>query len=81
MKNLSKHQEKVVSAFDKKDEDITISLIYMRVYGHAEWQRAGTKRNMQQKLAPAFRDINEKITPARIIPGFLKGTYRYSTGE
>lgn len=75
MKKLSEHQQKVLAAFDKKNTDIDIAVVYTRVYGdpgHA------TVRDMQQKLAPTFSAINEKITGV-IEPGIVKRTYRYSS--
>lgn len=75
---LSAHQEKVVSAFDEKDKDIPIGRLFMRVYGHDEWQKRSV-REMQQKLAPIFADINVKLEGKAVIePGELKRTYRYS---
>lgn len=80
MTKLSNHQETVLAAFDKKNADISISLLFMRVYGHDEWQRKGnTNRTMQQKLAPTFKEINNKIKHGRIEVGFTKGTYRLNT--
>lgn len=77
MIKLTEHQERVLAAFDKKNEDITISLIFMRVYGHHEWKKKGmTTRTMQQKLAPTFKVLNTKLKGLEIVPGYLKNTYR-----
>lgn len=81
---LSDHQQRVLDAFVKKDTDIPIGNIYMKVYGHAEWSKAGTVRRMQQKLGPTFKEINKKLfkekgTYLLIEPGNTKRTYRLST--
>lgn len=79
-KPLSAHQKKVLAAFENKDQDISISRIYMLVYGHDEWQKKGTTvRIMQQKLAPTFSEINKKLIKARIEPGDIKRTYKLNT--
>lgn len=77
MHELTEHQQKVLAAFDKREEDIAISIIFMRVYGHGEWQKVGqTVRAMQQKLAPTFRVLNNKLENMEIVPGYYKNTYR-----
>ena len=76
-KELSDHQKRVLAAFEEKDKDIPISRIYLLVYGHEEWQKKGTTvRVMQQKLAPTFKEINNKLLSAKIGPGEVKRTYR-----
>lgn len=77
MIELTEHQQKVLAAFDKKNEDISISLLFMRVYGHYEWRKKGmTVRKMQQKLAPTFKVLNNKLENMEIVTGHLKNTYR-----
>ena len=82
---LSEHQTKVLAAFEEKDKDIPISRIYLLVYGHDDWQRNGnTVRKMQQRLAPTFKHINDKLYKEKgtyhvIELGNVKRTYRLST--
>lgn len=73
MTTLSTHQEKTLKAFDPKETDIDIAVLYTRVYGDPG---SMSVREMQQKLAPTFAAINEKLTGKRIEPGELKRTYR-----
>lgn len=84
--NFTVHQQRVLDAFSKKDTDVAIGKIYAHVYdlplkhvcaGH-------TVREMQQKLAPTFKVINDKLYKANgtyllIEPGNTKQTYRLST--
>lgn len=74
-KPLSKHQANVLCAFTKNNKDIDIAVIYTRVYGDPGEM---TAREMQQKLAPTFSEINKKLK-GRIEPGETKRTYRYNT--
>lgn len=75
MTKLSEHQQKAVDAFKPKGKDIDIVVLYTRVYGDPGQL---TAREMQQKLAPTFSAINEKLTDSLIEPGALKRTYRFS---
>lgn len=72
---LSPHQNKVLSAFDKKNTDIDIVVLYTRIYGDPGHL---TARECQQKLAPLFSALNQKIGKGIIEPGELKRTYRYT---
>jgi len=76
MKELSQHQQKVLDAFDKNDTDIDIATLYTRVYGDPGHLSA---REMQQKLGPTFKAINEKMDRPRLVPGEIKRTYRYDS--
>jgi len=71
---LTEHQEEVLNAVLPLDTDKPIRDIYMTVYGDPSDNMS--VRNMQQKLAPTFKAINEKISNVKIIPGKLKQTYR-----
>jgi hypothetical protein len=75
METLTDHQQKVRDAFDKKDTDIDIAVLYTRVYGDPGHLSA---RDMQMKLAPTFAAINDKLLRGRIVPGDVKRTYRFS---
>lgn len=75
-KKLSAHQELTLQAFDKKNTDIDIAVLYTRVYGDPGHLSA---REMQQKLAPTFSAINEKLAKGKLEPGDTKRTYRYNT--
>lgn len=81
MIKFTPHQQKVYDAFDSKDTDIDIAVLYTRVYGDPGHLKA---REMQQKLAPSFARINDllwdirKKTYYRIEPGIAKRTYRLS---
>lgn len=76
MKELSQHQNRVLKAFDAKNKDIDIAVLYTRVYGDPGHMSA---REMQQKMAPTFSAINDKLKRGRIEPGDTKRTYRYNT--
>jgi hypothetical protein len=75
---LSPNEQKVWAAFDKRETDIDIAVLYMRVYGDPS--SAMTSRDMQMRLGPVFRSINKKLAKARasitIQPGVIKRTYR-----
>lgn len=77
MTHLSSHQDKTFSAFDPIETDIDIAVLYTRVYGDPG---SMSVRSMQQKLAPTFQAINNKMDEYkgkwRIEPGELKRTYR-----
>lgn len=75
-KPLSAHQSNVLSAFDRKDKDYDIAVLYTRVYGDPGHM---TAREMQQKLAPTFSEINRKLVKGIIEPGETKRTYRINT--
>lgn len=70
---LTDHQQKVFDAFDVQDMDISIKLLYIRVYGKEDGL---SSRGMQQKLAPTFAAINDKLEGKAIKPGLHKRTYR-----
>lgn len=78
---FTEHQQKVLDSLKPRNKDIPISKIFLAVYGIAAWREKGiTIRDMQQKLAPTFAEINSKLKEPHIIkPGFFKQTYRYST--
>lgn len=76
MKKLSDFQNRVLKAFDAKNKDIDIAVLYVRVYGDPGHMSA---RAMQQKLAPTFSAINDKLKKGCIEPGEMKRTYRYNT--
>ena len=73
MIDLSKHQQKTLDAFDPTETDIDIAVLYTRVYGDPG---SMSVRKMQQKLAPTFKAINDKLKRRRIEPGEIKRTYR-----
>lgn len=73
---LTEHQKKVLATFDKKNTDIDIAVLYTRIYGDPGHISA---REMQQKLAPTFKVINEKLAKGSIEPGDTKRTYRFNT--
>ena len=75
IKSLTQHQQNVVDAFDHKDTDIDIVVIFTRVYGDAGQFSA---RDCQQKLAPTFAEINSRSDDFVIEPGNIKRTYRCS---
>jgi len=76
-KELSEHQQKTVKALSPTNTDIDIAVIYTRIYGDPG---ALSAREMQQKLAHIFKNINHKLEPERRIePGALKRTYRLNT--
>jgi hypothetical protein len=75
-KPLSDHQAKVLAAFEDQDRDFDIAVLYTRVYGDPG---ALTAREMQQKLAPIFSEINRKLCSGNIEPGEKKRTYRLNT--
>jgi hypothetical protein len=80
-KELSAHQQKVLAAFTRKDTDIDIVVLYMRVYDFPK--HYPSVREMQQKLAPTFKQINDKLYADKgayllIEPGNIKRTYRLS---
>lgn len=73
---LSEYEDKVLKAFDKRNTDIDIVVIYTRVYGDPGHL---TSRECQQKLAPMFARINEKLAGKGYVePGEKKRTYRYT---
>lgn len=82
MKELSQHQQDTLDAVSPADTDIDIAVIYTRVYGDPGVLSA---REMQQKLAPTFKAVNDKLAEnketkkCRIEPGDTKRTYRYTT--
>jgi hypothetical protein len=60
MKKLSQHQETVLAAFDKKNADITISALYMKVYGHRRVaQDKDDPRDAAETRADIQRDQQE----------------------
>lgn len=75
-KPLSDHQVNVLAAFEMNDKDYDIAVLYTRVYGDPGDM---TARQMQQKLAPTFSAINDKMKKGRIEPGEKKRTYRYNS--
>ncbi|RTL04951.1 hypothetical protein EKK58_09090 [Candidatus Dependentiae bacterium] len=76
-KILSEHQQKTLTSLRPDNTDIDIAVIYTRVYGDPGTLSA---RDMQMKLAPVFRAINNKLKKTnRIEPGELKRTYRLNT--
>lgn len=80
-KGLSAHQQKLFDAFTKKNLDIDIDILFGRLY---KLDVALSPRQMQQRLAPTIKAINEKLRTAKgtyllIEPGNLKRTYRLST--
>lgn len=75
-KTLTAHQASVLNAFGENDKDYDIAVLYTRVYGDPGHM---TAREMQQKLAPTFSAINEKLNKGRIEPGDTKRTYRLNT--
>lgn len=82
MEELTDMQTTVLAAFDKREEDISISILYMRVYGLHEWRKTGTTtRAMQQRLGPHFKKLNAKIQGMEIVPGYFKNTYRLNITE
>lgn len=80
MKKLSDHQRKTLDALHPINTDIDVAVVYTRVYGDPGSQSA---RTMQQKLAPTFSAINEKLVSrkVKIEPGETKRTYRFSTKQ
>lgn len=81
MTKLSVHQKKVLDAFHRKNTDIDIVILFMRVYDYPATKQWPSVRSMQQKLAPSFAEINKKLKRGRVEPGQIKRTYRYSTGD
>lgn len=77
LSSLSPHQKKVFDAFIDTDCDVLIITLYRRVYGKVK--PLSSVRSLQQRMAPTFSAINDKIRPARIEPGYLKKTYRLNT--
>ena len=75
-KKLTEHQLRVIEAFDRKNRDIDIVVLYTRIYGDPGRL---TARECQQKLAPTFAEINSRSLTVHIEPGDLKRTYRCST--
>lgn len=74
---LSPLQDRLYAVFEAhKDEDISISDLYEVAYGT---DATLSVRDKQQRLAPIFARINEKLTGQRIEPGQLKRTYRLNT--
>lgn len=76
--SFTEHQRMVVEAFDMKNRDIDIVVLYTRVYGDPGQL---TARECQQKLAPTFAEINKRSLVIHIEPGDLKRTYRCSTSK
>jgi len=74
---LTDLQYRVYEAFDKCDTDISIEILYQRVYG--EDVHNLSTREKQMKLGPTFSVINRKLKGARIEPGKVKKTYRLNT--
>lgn len=75
---LTKHQEKILKAFDALNTDIDIVVLYTRIYGDPGLM---TVRDMQMKLAPQFAVMNKKLE-GLIELGEIKRTYRYThSGE
>lgn len=77
MGTLSKFQKHVFDCICLYgyDTDVPISRLWVSVYGQNPPSHF-TNRNMQQKLAPLFRRVNEKLSASKIVPGELKQTYR-----
>lgn len=75
-KPLSGLQSTIVKAFEISDTDYDVAVIYMSAYGYPG---SLTAREMQQKLAPNFKKINDKLIKCRIEPGAAKRTYRLNT--
>lgn len=77
-KKLSIHQQKAIGAFIPSNTDIDIAVLYTRVYGDPGVLSA---REMQQKLAPTFAAVNEKLAKVESViePGEKKRTYRLNT--
>ncbi len=80
MKKLSEHQNATLKAICPVNTDIDVAVIFTRVYGDPGSMSA---RAMQQKLAPTFSAINDKLAVdgCFIEPGETKRTYRFSTKQ
>lgn len=74
---LSTMQQRVYDAFARRGYDIDIGIVTLFALAYPGQTLAGWKpRDMQQRLAPLFWRINEKLSAGRIEPGKLKQTYR-----
>lgn len=75
--NLSKFQKRAYDSVCLHGFDVDIPIVRLWVAVHGQNPPSHySNRDMQQKLAPLFRRINEKLAAVKIVPGELKQTYR-----